>query len=264
MQTAPGSEGTEEAGKFLAFGQIDDDWVIVGNESPGRTYRIMEVLGGSTPTYSLTLSDTENGIVSKAPNLEAYPAGTEITLTATPNEGFQFEQWVNDDQQITENPYTFAIESDTTFTAEFAETFQFEIPEIEGGTVTTVPADGPFPVGSIISISAEPEEGYEFVKWLYGDEELTGSPTNIVIKEGVTLTPVFAKIEEPEPLQIDIEQAVAVSWNSQSDTIYQIHRSSDMETWEVAIDNITGTGERMIQCFLRGETEVFYRVAESP
>ncbi len=64
----------------------------------------------------------------------------------------------------------------------------------------------------------------------------------------------------PKPLNISIADAVVVTWDSEADRSYQIHRSSDMETWELAIDNIQGTGERMLQPFLREDTEVFYRV----
>ena len=35
-----------------------------------------------------------------------------------------------------------------------------------------------------------------------------------------------------------------------------------MTTWEVVVDSIEGTVEGMMQCFIREETEVFYRVEE--
>ena len=121
-----------------------------------------------------------------------------------------------------------------------------------------------YTIGTEVSMTAEPEEGFEFVKWTYGNEEFTTNPAIIIIKEGATLTPVFAEIEEPKPLQVDIEHAVAIGWDSQSGKTYQIHASTDMEKWELAVDSIEGTGERLTQCFIREETEVFYRVEEAP
>ena len=130
--------------------------------------------------------------------------------------------------------------------------------------MTKVPDFGDYPIGSEVTVTATPEPGFELVKWLYGDDEITSNPAIITIKEGATLTPFFAMIEEPKPLLIDIEHAVAVSWDSQVDQVYQIHASADMKNWEVAVANIEGTGERLTQCFLRGETEIFYRVEEAP
>lgn len=130
------------------------------------------------------------------------------------------------------------------------------------GAVTKQPDLVEYPIGTEVTVTAAPEEGFEFVKWIYGDEEFTTNPVIITIEEGATLTPIFAEIEEPEPLQIDIEHAVAIGWDSQSGKTYQIHASTDMENWEVSIDNIEGTGERLTYCFIREETETYYRVEE--
>ncbi len=53
---------------------------------------------------------------------------------------------------------------------------------------------------------------------------------------------------------------VTASWDSQADKTYQIHASTDMETWTLALDDIAGNGERLTYCFVRQEREVFYRV----
>ncbi len=135
----------------------------------------------------------------------------------------------------------------------------------DNGSVATESDINDVVVGDDITLTAQPNEGYEFAKWLYGDKELTSNPVTITITEpGITLTPEFAQIAEPQPLNIDIAAAVVVSWDSQSDTTYQIHRSMDMENWELAVNNIEGTGERLTHCFIREETEVFYRVEVAP
>ena len=45
-----------------------------------------------------------------------YQSGTNVTLTATPNEGYHFTNWSNG---VKENPYTFIAEKDFTLTAAF-------------------------------------------------------------------------------------------------------------------------------------------------
>ncbi len=139
----------------------------------------------------------------------------------------------------------------------------FPIIRTEDGSVTKVPDLDSYPIDSEVTVTAVPDEGFEFVKWLYGEEEITDNPATITVQEGATLTPAFAKkVEEPKPLNVDIVPAVAVTWDSQSNKAYQIHASTDMENWEVVVDNVAGTGERLTHCFIREETEVFYQVEE--
>ena len=69
----------------------------------------------------LTLPQLDNGTVTKSPDLEAYPAGTEVTLTATPNDGYEFTKWIIGESEFTDSPLTFTIEVDTTVTPEFEE-----------------------------------------------------------------------------------------------------------------------------------------------
>ena len=46
-------------------------------------------------------------------------AGTEVTVSATPAEGFEFHEWSNG---VTENPIIFKMDSDTDLTAVFKST----------------------------------------------------------------------------------------------------------------------------------------------
>jgi len=134
----------------------------------------------------------------------------------------------------------------------------------EGGLFTVTPDLENYPVGSEISVTAEPEEGFEFVKWTYGDEEFTTNPASITLKAGTTLTPIFAQVDvEAEPISIDIAPAMAISWDSQSGKTYEIQSSTDLENWVIEVDAIEGTGEISTYFFLRTTSEIYYRVAET-
>lgn len=82
--------------------------------------------GGSTPeptTYSLTLpTGLTGGTVSTnySGDLSAIPSGTEVTVTATPESGYDLS-WMKANGTDVSSPYTFSITENTTITAEFTE-----------------------------------------------------------------------------------------------------------------------------------------------
>ena len=68
------------------------------------------------PTYTVTVT-AENGTVEGDGE---YKKGTEVTLTATPAEGYQFVNWtVGEEVVSTENPYTFTVTADVVLVANF-------------------------------------------------------------------------------------------------------------------------------------------------
>ena len=72
-------------------------------------------------TYNITVNcnDATMGTVAKTPDSAAYHAGTQVTLTATPNTGHKFINWTGA-ATSTENPYTITVgESNATYTATF-------------------------------------------------------------------------------------------------------------------------------------------------
>ena len=73
------------------------------------------------PEYVLeiTVNPPEGGTVTKYPDLETYPLGTEVELTATANEGYTFVGW-SGDLSGTDSPQTLIIDEDPQVTATFA------------------------------------------------------------------------------------------------------------------------------------------------
>lgn len=96
----------------------------------------------------------------------AYWIGETCTLTATANEGFSFEEWRENGQQISTNP-TMIVSATTNreFEAHFSvNTFEITATAMpdEGGTVTGM---GSFTYGEEAILEAEPAEHYTFVNW---------------------------------------------------------------------------------------------------
>ncbi len=70
-----------------------------------------------------------------------YPAGTEITLTATPNEGYRFVRWEAENGYSTVNPVTITVpEQNVTITAVFAAGTSEGIEQaIDGASISLYP-----------------------------------------------------------------------------------------------------------------------------
>ena len=91
-------------------------------------YRVHEYWGrqnicslGDLTTYTVTATcDPQYGIVTGS---GTYFEGESVTLTATPNSGYMFVCWSNGN---TDNPYTFAAESNLTIEAQFTSSTDVE------------------------------------------------------------------------------------------------------------------------------------------
>ncbi|MEE9295768.1 MAG: hypothetical protein V3W34_12510 [Phycisphaerae bacterium] len=70
----------------------------------------------------------EGGSIVISPLQDDYSAGTEVTLTASANEGFTFLGWFGD-VNSTDNPLTVTMHSDLAITAEFTEDLSLTIDE---------------------------------------------------------------------------------------------------------------------------------------
>ena len=67
-------------------------------------------------TVQVNCNDATMGTVSIAPQQATYLEGDTIRITATPNDGYKFLNW---NGSITDNPYTYVVKENITFTANF-------------------------------------------------------------------------------------------------------------------------------------------------
>ncbi len=118
------------------------------------------------PTYTVTVNESQHGKVEANPARSV--ADTEITLTITPDEGFELDQLtVKDasDGDVTVGAgYTFKMPaSNVTVTATFKEavnTYTVTIDtNIENGEVTVNPST--YTAGQTVTLAVNPAEGYQ-------------------------------------------------------------------------------------------------------
>ncbi|WP_198517120.1 InlB B-repeat-containing protein [Tenacibaculum sp. SZ-18] len=144
--------------------------------------------------YTLTLNATD-GTITPDPAGGTYDDGTSVTLTATPDAGYEFVEWSGDASGTT-NPLIITMDADKTITATFAPIQRTLTVNATNGAVTTNPnpTNGTYDDGTSVTLTATPDAGYEFVEWS-GDASGTTNPLIITMDADKTITATFAPIQ---------------------------------------------------------------------
>ena len=162
-------------------------------------------------SYNIAVTNDGNGTASASAT--SGIKGTNITLTATPNEGYKFAKW-----EVVSGGITLADASSatTTFTIgtsniEVKATFE-EIPPTVysvtvsndgNGTATASVTSGI--EGTEVTVTATPNEGYKFAGWEVVSGGVTladaasATTTFVIGTENVEIKANFEEIKEPEP-----------------------------------------------------------------
>ena len=112
-----------------------------------------------------------------------YAESTVVILSALPNEGFQFARW-NDGS--TENPRPVTVMEDTELTAEFLPLHSLSV--TADATTDIVEGSGEYAEGTVVILSALPNEGFQFARWNDGNTE---NPRPVTVMEDTELTAEF-------------------------------------------------------------------------
>ena len=169
-----------------AYGYHFSSWSD-GNTANPRTITITKDIALTANfalnKYALNVScNAEQGSVSGS---GSYNYLSNRTIEAIPNYGYHFTQWSDGN---TDNPRTFVLAKDTTFTAQFAPnqyTLSLQCDDNQG----SVEGAGVFDYLAEVQISATPAYGYHFSSWSDGN---TDNPRTITLTKDVTLTANFA------------------------------------------------------------------------
>ena len=135
--------------------------------------------------YTLTVSAAEGGTVSTEGG--TYDEGTEVTITATPSEGYRFTGW--EGNTSTEESLTITLNSNQTYQAlfELIPIYTLTITTGEGGTVST--EGGEYEEGTEVEVTATPNEGYRFDGWEGNDS--TNESLTITLNSNQTYQALF-------------------------------------------------------------------------
>ena len=155
-----------------------------GNNNAIRTIELtsnVELTAEFSKEIREIIVNTENGVVSGAGR---YAYGATVVLSAIPNEGYHFVGWSDG---VTDVVRTLTVFSDTTLFAEFALNSYKVTLIAENGSVYGA---GIYSYGESVELRAEPNEGYQFVRWSDGNNEII---REIVVKSDSMLVAEFSK-----------------------------------------------------------------------
>lgn len=135
--------------------------------------------------------EPERGSVSVSPQ-GPYDYGDEVTLSATPNPGWEFSHW-SGDLSGDGNPATLLVDDDKTVTAVFVETeANLELTIVGQGQVVRNPLP-PYVLGQTVTISAESDAEWLFVGW-DGDYQGAENPADVTLDADKLITATFVPV----------------------------------------------------------------------
>jgi len=151
-------------------------------------------------TLTINVDPTAGGTVLRNPAKTSYDHGTEVIVTAEPENGYAFAGWWSG-ETLVEEAIEYAVEMDgnKTLTAKFvlippnSYSLEIHVNDVHGGTVHRSPSDPFYVSGTVVTVTAEPEFGYEFTGWS-GDATGTANPVTITMDEDKELTASFEQL----------------------------------------------------------------------
>jgi len=199
-----GTTDVSFGGTSASIYAVDNDNQITANVPLGAVSGKITVenaagVGTSVDNFNVTVTLTVHiqgsGSVTLSPLGGVYDVGTDVTLTPVPGSGWGFSSW-SGDLTGSANPGLIHMDGDKTVTATFDENslpqFYLTAIPIGKGTVSFDPPGGVYQAGTVVTMTANADPGWEFSSWS-GDLDGATNPAEISMDADKT---VFADFTE--------------------------------------------------------------------
>jgi hypothetical protein len=140
----------------------------------------------------LTVMVEGQGTIARNPAGDSFPAGQTVSLTAQPDEGWQFVEWNGGISGI-QNPGVITLSSDQEVRAVFRQLFRVNATVIGQGDVALEPAQTNFLAGQTVTASATAAAGYRFAGWS-GDVVATNRTLSILVASNTLFSALFVPV----------------------------------------------------------------------
>lgn len=252
--------------KFTANGtEISSPYTLV----PGRVTlsaefeQILHTVTIAQPEWGTIAATTGDGNVLLN-GANAVAEGTVLTLTNTPDNWFNRFHWYTANDRRTTSPYT--VTGDVTLSALFdASPKPLDITIVQpatGGTFTATypPANtlqngenGGIPYGTVLTLTATSDEGYEFVKFTADGAEIT-SPYTVTSSGTLSLSAEFVQLHTVTVTQ-PVEGGTFTATYPPGNTLQNGANADIPEGTILTLTPASATGYRFVK-FTAGGTEV--------
>lgn len=186
--------------------------------------------------FYFTASTSIGGSVSEAGTFDITEA-TEITLTATADNGYIFGYWSYDqsDELIYDNPLTLTVENDGNITAVFLQ----DTTDVDGDELSK----------------------YQEVI-VHGTDPLDADSDDDGFSDGFEVDMGFSPLtSESSPDAVsELLTAAEFRFNAANGVSYRIETSSDLENWSTVEEEVIGSGGQVTRFYsIEGNHKRFYR-----
>ena len=161
-------------------------------------FQLREAAGSNQITVTLTQNNPMYGSVDGG---GVYNIGDNVTVTATPSNGYQFSRWtdVTGSTVSTSNPYSFVAATDITLQAVFingsADTYTITV-DVNDSTMGTAMGSGSYAAGDVAVLTAYAFPGYRFVNWTQNGINLgSDNPFTMTVTNNSAAYPIIANFE---------------------------------------------------------------------
>ena len=165
--------------------------VMNGNKTIGATF-----VSTAKPKYTLTVTAPTNGTITLSPAGGSYDSGTTVTATATATGAFKFSAWTGASTATT-TTVSILMNGNKTLGATFVADngpVALTLSSMTNGSVNVSPVmpSAGYSRGTLVTLTAVPAAGYDFVAW---SGALSGSlnPATLTMDAAKTVGATFRK-----------------------------------------------------------------------
>lgn len=177
-----------------AFGEVTIEGTVSGTVADVESYAL-----------TVAANEAAAGSVTKYPVSDEYDEGTEVTLTATKNFGYNFVNWTDADGNVvsTEAKFKYTVDAAAELTANFEQINTYELKIAVDGTNDYMVKINPAPTvidekymyeeGTTVELTADQYDGLvTFTNWSDGT---TSSTKTVSMTENVEVTANYAETD---------------------------------------------------------------------
>ena len=171
--------------------------VIIANLAGSITSRVAQL----NLRFSLVSSNAASGgAVARNPNQSDFPADSIVELTATPDLGFYFKEWMGD-LAGSNNPASLLMDDDKAVEAQFGALRNLSVAAAGQGFVSRHPDTNTFTENQLVILTAQPSNGWQFVEWR-GGVSGTQNPLLLVMSNDQSVEAVFRQWFDLEVVRV--------------------------------------------------------------